>query len=303
MGIIAVKNKRVLVTGGNGYLGSFLVKELRNLGANVFIMDRNKSDNFQTITADITDYEAVKNAVEISKPQFVFHLAATLNRDRNFEAHDSVMECNYQGTLNVLNALKDIPYENFIFSSSSEIYGNNIAPFNESQIPNPVSPYSLSKTNAEFLIQTFSELNSKNYTILRIFNFYGENMPEAFFIPQMMNTLKNNLPFNMTNGEQTRDFLYVADVVQGLLHATKAEAINQIMNVCSGKGITLKELVTTFATTIKSKSNINFGALPYRENEIWNMVGDNNKIKSKLNFEPKYNLFEGINEVIANSKA
>ena len=294
-----LENKKILVTGGNGYLGSFLVKALKKENAEVFIIDRNTNFLGEGILVDITNEEDVNNAVQKIQPDIIFHLAATLNRERNFNNFETIDKINHLGTFYLLNALKNVDYENFIFISSSEIYGDNKAPFHENQIPDPASPYSLTKVYSENLINTFSKIYNKKFTILRLFNFFGKDMPKQFFIPQMIDALKTKESFEMTEGEQNRDFLYIDDVVNGMiLSAKNKEYKNEIYNLCSGKAVSLKELVTTIKEQLKSNCKINFGALPYRENEVWNMLGDNSKIKKQLGFEVKYNLGKAIKEII-----
>jgi len=294
-----LKGKRVLVTGGKGYLGSHLVAALKKAGARVFVITRSGIPAENEFIADIADEQQIRSAVQKIKPQLIYHLAATLNRDRDFKYHDEVMRTNYSGTLNLLRSLQQIQYENFIFASTSEIYGSNRAPFHEKQLPAPASPYSMSKFFAEIAIRTFSELHGKNYTVLRLFNFFGKDMPENFFIPQLLHSLKQDAVFKMTKGEQARDFLYVDDVVQALLlSATKVKARNEIFNVCSNRSVTLKKLVTEFQKRLKSNCKIDFGALPYRKNEVWNMIGSNKRIRSKLGFKPAYNLKEAINKLV-----
>jgi len=299
MGRIALKGKRVLVTGGSGYLGSHLVAALQQQGAQVFIIDQKTSGAENEFVVDITNREEVAKAVHHIKPQIIYHLAASLNRDRDFANHDRVMQINYYGTLNLLYALQETDYHNFIFTSTSEVYGSNKPPFNEKQLPQPASPYSLSKVCAENAIRTFSGLHKKNFTILRLFNFFGRNMPEAFFIPQLSQSLRRDPVFKMTKGEQARDFLYVNDIVDALLLAAKDnKAQGETFNVCSGKSTTLRQLVTEFKNRIKSKCKIEFGALPYRESEVWNMVGSNAKIKRTLGFKPHYTLAKAIEQLI-----
>ena len=299
MGSVSLKKKRVLVTGGNGYLGSHLVAALRQEGAIVSIIDHKTTGAANEYAVDITNREDLAKTVARIKPQIIYHLAATLNRDRDFTNHDKVMQINYFGTLNLLYALQNINYDNFIFTSTSEVYGSNKAPFNEKQLPQPASPYSLSKVFSETAIRTFSELHKKNFTILRLFNFFGKDMPTSFFIPQLVNSLRTEPVFKMTKGEQYRDFLYVTDIVQGLILAAKNDnAKNETFNVCSGQSTTLRELVTEFKKHIKSKCKIEFGALPYRENEVWNMVGSNKKIKSMLGFKVNYNITKAIDKLI-----
>ncbi len=301
MGAINIKNKRVLVTGGNGYLGSFLVKALEKENANVFVVSRNSELLYNHFAVDITDFDAIHKVVQEIQPDIVFHLAANISRNRDFAIYTDMAKVNVTGTLNVLQALQNLD-AHFIFTSSSEIYGNNKSPFHENQLPKPVSPYSLSKVNAEMLIQTYCLNHNKKFTNLRIFNFYGEHMPEDFFIPQMINSLKREEDFLMTKGEQTRDFLYVDDVVEALLlTATNTNSYNETMNVCSGKGTKLSELATEVNEKMNAKAKIILGAIPYRDNEVWEMIGDNSKIKQKLGFEPQVNLENGIKRVLHNS--
>jgi len=142
---------------------------------------------------------------------------------------------------------------------------------------------------------------NKNYTILRLFNFFGEGMPGNFFIPQLISSLKKKSVFKMTKGKQVRDFLYIDDVVKALLLAAKKKkSVNETFNVCSGKGIMLKKLVKEFSKYIDSKCKIEYGSLPYRKNEIYEMKGNNKKIKKLLGFRPEYSLSKAIKKVATN---
>ncbi len=296
-----LKNKRILVTGSEGYLGSRLIKLLQIQEADIFTLDRIGKNTDHHFVVDITDQEAVGKAIQKIRPQIIFHLAASLHRDRLFDKHDDVMRINYFGTVNLLKALQDQPYENFIFASSSEVYGNNKIPFKENQLPKPTSPYSLSKVCAEHAIITFSDVYKKNYTILRLFNFFGENMPANFFIPQMIEALKTGKNFEMTKGEQLRDFLYVDDIIQALiLSASNSKSYRQIFNVCSGVGVSLQQLAKEIKSKMKSTSTILFGAIPYRENEVWKMIGSNQKISKVLGFKQAYPFKNAVKQLFIN---
>ncbi|MEA3446009.1 MAG: NAD-dependent epimerase/dehydratase family protein [Bacteroidota bacterium] len=300
MGEIDIKDKKVLITGGNGYLGRHLAISLREAGSMVFIMDKNGDETSEnTFILDITDRELLTKTIHKIQPHIVFHLAASLNRDRNFVSFDEIHSINFDGTLNLLLALQNVDYENFIFASTSEIYGSNEAPFIESQIPDPASPYSLTKVFSENLIKTFSKTYNKKFTILRIFNFFGKGMSPQFFIPQMINSLRSNISFEMTEGEQKRDFLYLDDLLEAMLLSASHTARNETFNLCSGEAVSLKQLVLEMKLKLNSKSEIVFGALPYRNNEVWNMVGENTKIKEAIGFVPKYNLGKGIEQLIS----
>lgn len=301
MGIIELKNKKIVVIGGNGYLGRFLVNALKENEATVFVISRNCKPSDSQFKVDITNFDETYKVIQKIKPDIVYHLAANISRNRDFSIYEEMAAVNVQGTLNVLRSLEAID-AHFIFTSSSEIYGNNFSPFHENQIPKPVSPYSLTKINAEILIETYCNNHNKKFTNLRVFNFYGENMPEEFFIPQMINSLKKGEDFLMTKGEQVRDFLYVGDVVSALILTAKNQnSLGQTMNVCSGKGTKLSQLATAVNTTIKSEAKIILGAIPYRDNEVWEMIGDQSKIKKIINFIPKFSIEKGIEIVINNS--
>ncbi|MFT6699269.1 MAG: nucleoside-diphosphate-sugar epimerase [Porticoccaceae bacterium] len=301
MGIIDLKGKKILVVGGNGYLGKFLVKVLRENEADIFVISRNCEQSNSQFTVDITNFDETYKVIQKIKPDIVYHLAANISRNRDFSIYEEMSAVNVQGTLNILKSLEGID-AHFIFTSSSEIYGNNASPFHENQIPKPVSPYSLTKINAEMLVQTYSTNQSKKFTNLRVFNFYGESMPEGFFIPQMIQSLKKGEDFLMTKGEQVRDFLYVGDVVKALvLTAKNTSSYGETMNVCSGKGTKLSQLAAAVNTSMKTKAKIVLGAIPYRDNEVWEMIGDNSKIKKITGFEPKISIDKGIEIVINNS--
>jgi len=296
---INLNNKNVLVTGGNGYLGENLVNSLKEHGADVYILDQKTNGVKNEFCIDITDKTAVERVIKEIQPQLIFHLAALLNRNRDFSNHEKIMQVNYFGTVNLLLALKDIDYDNFVFTSTSEIYGSNKAPFNENMLPLPASPYSMSKVFAETAIKTFSNTYNKSYTILRLFNFFGKNMPDEFFIPQLLNALKNDKCFKMTGGEQERDFLYINDAIQAILLTVNNEkAKNEIFNVCSGKSTTLKDFASDCKKIMNSNCRIDFGALKYRENEVWNMLGDNSKIKRELGFKVNFDVKEIITEIV-----
>jgi UDP-glucose 4-epimerase len=301
MGIIDLKGKKILVVGGNGYLGKFLVKVLRENEADIFVISRNCEQSNSQFSVDITNFDETYKVIQKIKPDIVYHLAANISRNRDFTIYEEMATVNVQGTLNILKSLEGID-AHFIFTSSSEIYGNNASPFHENQIPKPVSPYSLTKINAEILVQTYSTNQSKKFTNLRVFNFYGESMPEGFFIPQMIQSLKKGEDFLMTKGEQVRDFLYVGDVVKALvLTAKNTSSYGETMNVCSGKGTKLSQLAAAVNTAMKTKAKIVLGAIPYRDNEVWEMIGDNSKIKKITGFEPKISIDKGIEIVINNS--
>ncbi|MGB3606472.1 MAG: GDP-mannose 4,6-dehydratase [Psychroserpens sp.] len=285
-----LRHKRIIVTGGSGFLGRALIEKLELLDAQVFSFDivANKKRSKQQFMIDLTDIETLKAEINKIQPDFIFHLAAKLDRSRDFDLTNEISNINLGGTINLLNTLKNIDFTNFIFTSTSEVYGlSNDRAYQETDEVIAASPYSLSKLNAENAIKTFSKIHKKNYTILRLFNYYGEDMPSGFFISDLVGKLKNNEDFDMTLGEQKRDFLNIESVVEALILSTLQKAQGNTYNVCSGEGFKIKDLAERFKIELNSTSSIKFGALPYRQNEIWEMIGDNVKIKNELGWTPK----------------
>jgi nucleoside-diphosphate-sugar epimerase len=300
----SLKNKRIVITGGAGYIGNALLRELQKAEAELYVFDIiSPSERRQKVTyhnVSLLEYDLLKKLIKRINPQKVFHLAASLNRTRDYGAIDEILEINLKGTNNLLRSLKDINYTSFIFASTSEVYGNQaLTPYKEDMVLQPASPYSLSKAAAELSIQAFSEIYNKPFTILRLFNIYGPNLPESFFIPQLISALRRNEDFNMTKGEQKRDFVFIDDIIDALILAsTNKNANNQIFNVCSGESKSLRELALYIQKLISSKASINFGTIPYRENEIWDMIGSNFKIKEAMSFINKIGLSEGLRRLI-----
>lgn len=304
MGDINLKNKKVLVTGGNGFLASHLIPALLELGAQVVSFDMSTDEsrsNIQSFAIDLNDQESLSDFISEIQPDIVYHLAASLNRTRDFTVVNEVLKTNLNGTNNLLNALSATAYQKFIFVSTSEVYGGDMvkAPFKENSDFVPASPYSLSKYCAEKAVQTFSEIYGKSFTVLRLFNFFGKGMGQQFFLSQLIETLKNNKEFNMTKGEQIRDFLYIKDVVQAMLMVNSEKANKKVFNVCSGQGKSIKEIALDIKNEVHSESKINFGALEYRDNEVWNMVGDNTLLRTTLGWEPKFTFKEGLKEYLS----
>lgn len=292
MGNLGLKGKKILVTGGSGYLGGHLILKLLKEGArigSIDVRDTNSNPEVKTYQLDLNDTRSLNETVQEFNPDIVYHLAASLNRNRDFSISEEVLNINLIGTVNLLNALREVDYENFVFASTSEVYGGikSSKPIKEDDNFIPASPYSLSKYCAEMAIKTHGNIYSKNYTIMRLFNFYGEDMSNSFFLPELVSKLKKNVDFDMTLGEQVRDYIHLNDVIEALTLAADEKANQQTFNVCSGDGKSLRELAMMFKRIIKSNSEINFGALPYRKNEVWNMVGDNSKIKKVLGWQPK----------------
>jgi len=291
--------KRVLITGGGGYLGSKLAERIAPSGAECFLLDRSHNatatglasrfPNLHLVAADLTDPEGLRNGCQGIIPDRVFHFAASIDRTRDFSTFGKISDINVNGTLNLLEALADVAYESFCFAGSSEVYGTrNPLPFTEDQLPLPVSPYSLTKVMAEELIRTWSGIHRKPFTIFRIFLFMGPGMPPTTFLAQLYDAFVKKEEFRMTPGEQKRDYLLLED----LLHCIDTlsgipEAAGETINLCSGTSFSMKDIAATVCEITGNALKVSH-SLPYRENEIWNLRGSNDKLKRFLpGFEPQ----------------
>ncbi|MHC1706501.1 MAG: NAD-dependent epimerase/dehydratase family protein [Bacteroidales bacterium] len=304
--------KSILITGGGGYLGSKLLEGALPSSADFFILDRhfnelstslaNKNSNVSLIQADLTVSGELTETLQAVNPDLVFHFAALLDRSRDFSIYEKLYAVNVLGTLNLLEALKDVPYSGFYFAGTSEVYGSvNPVPFLENMTPEPLSPYSLSKVMAENLIRTYSDIHNKPWVITRIFNFFGPGMPENTFIPQLFSSLKYGKPFIMTPGEQKRDYLFIDDLIYYLLSLSENTSIRgEIVNICSGESWSMKEIAEHVRLLSGGKLQIS-STLPYRTNELWDNKGDNRKLLSMLPSRKLKDFKEGLTELLITS--
>ena len=289
------KNK-ILITGGGGYLGSYLAKKICLYECEVFLLDISFNSismsinkqyvNVSLIEIDLTDVDSVFKVCESVKPDYIYHFAASLNRDRDFRIYSDSYKINVEILHNLLKALQKKKYKGFYFSSTSELYGHSDNPsFYEGQNISPVSPYSLTKTMAEFLLSSFSKTYNKPYTILRIFNFFGPNQPSSTFIGEMISSYLKEEVFYMSKGEQERDFIFIDELIDQITHISTLQNRGEIYNLCSGKGTSLNEIVKAFKKISDKKFNV-VNNLPYRKNEIMKIIGSNQKLL-KTGYNPK----------------
>jgi len=293
-----MNDNRILITGGGGYLGSNLAKKMAPTGVECYLFDKafnatsiKLSESFSNVhlfEGDLNNLTELKKICTEIAPTHIFHFAASLDRSRDFSIFDHISKINVGGTLNLLDALSGIPYEFFGFSSTSDVYGTqNSLPFQEDQLPSPISPYSLTKLMAEDLILTWSVLHKKPFTIFRIFLFIGPEMPPTTFIGQLHQAFLKNEEFKMTKGEQRRDYLSLDDLLECIVLISQKRNMNsEIMNICSGSSVSIKEIMDTVQVVTGNQVRIS-DILPYRENEIWEIRGSNEKLKSLLpEFQP-----------------
>ncbi|AMM54438.1 SDR family oxidoreductase [Pyrococcus kukulkanii] len=296
-----MKNKLIIVTGGAGFIGSHIAETLAE-DNDVVVIDNlysgkieNVPENVKFINADVRDFEAIADIIR--EADYVFHEAAQISVDESVRDPVFTEEVNVIGTLNVLMALAE-GNGKLIFASSAAVYGDNPnLPLKESETLSPISPYGVTKLAGEHYCRVFYEIYGVPTVVLRYFNVYGPRQSSAYagvISIFMRNAIKNEPLTIFGDGKQTRDFIYVKDVVEAnLLVAQKKKAEGEIFNVATGKETTVLELALKIIDLSGSSSSIVFA--PPRPGDIRRSVADISKLK-KLGFSPKYTLEEGLKE-------
>jgi len=301
---------KIIVTGGCGFIGSHLVDRLVELNHEVLVIDNlstgsienlNQSANFEEI--DIKD-EDVSRIFNDFKPQIVYHLAAQIDVQASIDNPVIDGEINILGTLNILQQCKKHGVKKVIYSSSAAVYGNPSAlPITESYVTNPISFYGLSKYIPENYLQLFSNTFSLDYTILRYANVYGERQGikgEGGVISIFFDKyIKQEQPVIYGDGYQTRDFIYVKDIVEANVLAME-NGRNQIYNVSTNAPINVNELVSTIGNITGTEFKPKYKN--QRSGDIIDSYLDNTKIINELGWYFKYSVSEGLQEMFKNLK-
>lgn len=297
---------KVLITGGAGFIGSHLVEYFQNK-AEVRVLDNFRTGfkknligmDVELIEGSVTDINVVKQAVK--NIDYVFHLAAVVSVPESIEKPDECINTNAIGTLNVLREAAEANVKKLCLSSSSAIYGNNpILPKTENMSPEPMSPYAITKLDGEYYCRMFSDNNWLNTTCLRYFNVFGPRQdPKSQYaaaIPIFISrALKNESIFIYGDGEQTRDFIYVKDVVSANVFFAEKESLSGVYNVAYGNSVTIKKLADGIIKLTGSKSKIEYK--PLRLGEVKYSEANINRLKSTgLNFG--FSFDEGLQTTI-----
>lgn len=297
----------VLITGAEGFIGSHLARRLAGEGARVSALVRPGADlsrlagleeRIEIHPLDIRHSEPLARLAATSQPRLIFHLAAVTDPSRSPEGFDRCMAVNFTGTLNLLRALADIEYDRLIAACTAEVYGRNPAPFQEDMLPDPVSPYSLSKAAATLLCRNWAAAYGCPVTILRLFLVYGPGQGEERFLPQLIDTALAGKPFRMTPGEQTREYTYISDAVEGFIRAARRGPAGEVVNLGSGEEISLRKLVGLTGEVLGREVVLDPNFLPYRENEIRRFFGDHSRARRLLGWRPLVGLEEGLRRTI-----
>lgn len=308
--VAALAGRRVLVTGGSGFIGSHLTRALVDIGADTHVLTSTVSsvyphrlrairDRITTHEGNLIDATAMRSLVRTARPDVVFHLAAYTHVGKSWQRIDECVQANIQGTVNLLQALDGTGYDRFVNTGTSEIYGTIDVPFREDAHPQPASPYAVSKYAAEM----FADLGatSQGWPVVRIrpFNAYGPAQSPDRIIPEVIVRALRGQPLLLTRGRQTREFNFVTDLVEGFLLAAVVDAIEgELFNLGCGQEVSIAELVATILDLLGNPVEAQLGALPDRPIEIWRMYCDASRARHRLGWAPRHDLADGLARTI-----
>ncbi len=273
--------KRILVTGGDGFIGSHLVPKLEELGAEVTVASKNKSGSGKFISIDVTS-----SSLNLKKYDAVFHLAGIADPRACEENPGQAFLVNSYGSLNVMEACRRSGVERILLSSSAHVYGiPQYTPIDEKHPLKPVSAYGRSKVAAEQICEEYGA------TILRFFNIYGEEQRGDYLIPTIISNLDKE-SITLRNLDSKRDFIYVDDVVDAMLLALHHP--NECFNIGSGRGYGSQEIAELLFKISGKKPRL---ASLNRPDSVPVLIADIGKAKKELGWEPKVKLEEGLRRV------
>jgi nucleoside-diphosphate-sugar epimerase len=309
MGFTVLKGKRVLVTGGSGFIASHLCRRLLAEEAILYVTTKYNSmvDNIRlaaqwgdirVIEADLRNTDSLAQLRSI-KPEIVFHMAAYNHVGDSFLHVSEAIDSNAKGTANLMEAWQD--YERFVYISTSEVYGyQESVPFTETMFPQPMSPYAVGKYAGEIYARMKFRSAGKPVAVLRPFNAFGPYQSPRAIIPELILKCLRGEQVTTTEGKQTREFNFVENLVDGVIKAaTVPEAVGEVINLGSGREIAIRDLVKEIHRCTDSTSELRIGALPYRAGEIWRMCADNAKAARLLDWTPTLSFEEGIKRTVA----
>lgn len=312
-----LKNKKVLVTGAGGFIGSHLVERLIDEGAqlramvhynsmgkwgNIELLPRSVKDVIEVIAGDITDPFSVRNAIKGC--DIVFHLAALIAIPYSYIAPQSYVTTNVIGTLNVMQACRDYGVVKVVHTSTSEIYGTAIyTPIDEKHPLQGQSPYSASKIGADKIAESYFCAFNLPVATIRPFNTYGPRQSARAVIPTIISQIlagKNKI--NIGSLTPVRDFNFVKDTVEGFLHVAKSErTVGEVVNIGSGKGITIGDLAKSIMLIMGRDVEIACDEMRVRpeNSEVMELICANQKAAALADWRPRYTLEAGLRETVA----
>ena len=307
------REKRVLVTGAGGFIGSHLVDELVHRGADVtafvhynarndwgMLEGRYDRDRLSVVMGDVTDGNAVRKAVE--EKDVVFHLAALIGIPYSYVAPESYVNTNVKGTLNVMEACRAGDVERVVHTSTSEVYGTaRYTPIDEEHPLQGQSPYSASKIGADKIAESYYCSFGLPVATLRPFNTFGPRQSTRAVIPTIITQALTSDTIRLGSLTPVRDLTFVTDTVQAFIRMAECDkAVGQTINAGRGSGVTIGELASTIIAQVNPNAIVSCEEERVRpeKSEVRVLVCDNAKAAQLLGWQPTVSLEDGLSKTI-----
>ena len=300
---------KLIVTGGCGFIGShfvdlcveknddLIILDSLLTGKMENIIDSKKSGRVEFLNNDIRNLNEIKS--KFIDADAIVHFAAYTGVMESLEKPLEFTDVNVMGTLNLLEICREFNIPKFILASTGAVYGNQMAPFHETMIPDPLSPYAASKVAAENFCKSYGNIYDITTTVLRFTNVYGPRKsfgPYANVIPKFVRSILNNSPITIFgDGTQQRDFVFVKDIANACYSAIKSGK-NDTYNIGTGKNTSLNELITLLEEIFPQKIQKQY--VDFRTGESKIAYSSIEKAKSHFSYFPQYSLRDGILEYI-----
>ena len=307
MDVRPLKDERVLLTGATGFLGCHLARRLLASGARVYALLRKGTGRhriadiipmIEVVEGDLLDAESVGKAVERVAPSIVYHLAA-FGVDRPLEDPGRAAAVNVVGTVHLLEALRRQPPQRFVYTGTCYEFSDCEGPVGPEMRPNPANLYAATKLAGGLMCDTYRRMYGMPAVVVRPFQCYGPWQGPRPLIPSIILRLSKGERVPLTSGRQIRDFVYVDDVIEGLLLAgTRTEAVGEAFHFGSGRGASVREVAELVQALMGLQDRLDFGALPHRAGEVWDLRADNTRATALLGWEPRTSLEDGLRRTI-----
>lgn len=293
-----LKKKTFLVTGASGFIGGHLIKRLRKVGHRVIKLDYSGKEI--DIKVDITKIRSLRKILKkIESPQVVIHLAACVDSKKDYLTSTKTVYVNTLGTLNLLEAIRDLNIDLFVQVGTEEVYGDNVAPFYENDKIAPQTPYAITKASAEYFVQIYHRLYNLPVVLLRFAAVFGPNQNPTKFIPHCIISALSSKDIILHSSEQKRDFIYIDDAIEAIYKVCFLNKVNnEIINFGGLKPYLIKDVAELIVNYVGNPIKVFVKKNILLSSEPRYIISDISKAKRTLNWIPTVSIEEGLRKTI-----